>query len=104
MVLKVLRGEVFRIVHVETLPVGFHTVAGNAELGLLGTLHVSGHACCDAKGWKNAETYGGENLAWGPTVKDGRRRKTAANAMVSAINATRIPAEPVTTPPSQAVG
>ncbi len=39
-----------------------------------------------------------------PKVIDGCTSNTAANAMVSAINATRVQAEPVTTRPGQAVG
>ena len=43
-VLKMLRGDVALIQHVQTLPVGFHAVARNAVCRLFGTLHVKGHA------------------------------------------------------------
>ena len=55
-ILKVLRGQMAGIIHVQASSVGNHYMARNAELSLLGTLDVRVHSAHDAQGRKHAQT------------------------------------------------
>jgi hypothetical protein len=64
-ILKVLRGDIARICHVQAFSVALHAVARNAGTRLFGTLLVDGPARTDAHYRKNAQAYKGKNLASG---------------------------------------
>jgi hypothetical protein len=54
-ILKVLVGQILRIIDLQTLPVIFLGMTGNAELGLFRALHVREHSRSDAKRWEDAQ-------------------------------------------------
>jgi hypothetical protein len=61
-VLEMLGGNVWWVIHVEAFSIRDHGVARNAELCLFGALHVSVHPSHNAQSRKNAQTDEGHDF------------------------------------------
>src|ERR1700735_643961 len=71
MILKMLRGNMTRIIYVKASAIGSHNVTRNAELRLFGALHVRVHPAQNAKSREHAQRNEGHYL---PACRARQRR------------------------------